>query len=465
MLRPVQEQRWDPVEGFRPALASTSAQKELRTWSLIAVGALALAGVFAFLLVLGRVMHADDIYPWLVTYFDKFLIVHVNFSFIVWFVVTGIMFMQVAALRLSDGVPLAGSLGRMALAGGLLGVAMIAGSAMTDGAPSKNNYVPAILHPVFYLGLLAFAFAAATAATRTLANGFVRKGPLEPVGAIGIASSVITLTAIAAFAVSWNRAGGMPAIAADNEDIFWAGGHILQFLNVAVMIGAWAILGGRALGRPAISPRITMSAAALLAVLALVGFGLLFAAAPLSADERYLFTQYQYALAPAPIAVGLLLTASLLGGTRAEGGSAQLARWTVLVSLGVFFTGGILGIFVDGGDTRTPAHYHGVIGGVNVALMGLFYLFVLPLLERGLVRRRGALASIILYGAGQFLHSIGLFITGGYGAPRKVAGALDLDTLGNWIGHAGIGIGGAIAVLGGILFIWIAARRLLARAA
>jgi len=465
MLRPAQEQRWDPVEGFRPALASTSAQKELRTWSLIAVGALALAGVFAFLLVLGRVMHADDIYPWLVTYFDKFLIVHVNFSFIVWFVVTGIMFMQVAALRLSDGVPLAGSLGRMALAGGLLGVAMIAGSAMTDGAPSKNNYVPAILHPVFYLGLLAFAFAAATAATRTLANGFVRKGPLEPVGAIGIASSVITLTAIAAFAVSWNRAGGMPAIAADNEDIFWAGGHILQFLNVAVIIGAWAILGGRALGRPAISPRITMFAAALLAVLGLVGLGLLFAAAPLSADERYLFTQYQYALAPAPIAVGLLLTASLLVGTRAEGGSAQLARWTVLVSLGVFFTGGILGIFVDGGDTRTPAHYHGVIGGVNVALMGLFYLFVLPLLERGLVRRRGALASIILYGAGQFLHSIGLFITGGYGAPRKVAGALDLDTLGNWIGHAGIGIGGAIAVLGGILFIWIAARRLLARAA
>jgi len=88
---------------------------------------------------------------------------------------------------------------------------------------------------------------------------------------------------------------------------------------------------------------------------------------------------------------------------------------------------------------------------------------VLPLLQRGLVRTRAATASIILYGAGQFLHSIGLFITGGYGAPRKVAGAVDLDILGNWIGHAGIGVGGVIAVIGGVMFIWIAGRRLLKR--
>ena len=96
--------------------------------------------------------------------------------------------------------------------------------------------------------------------------------------------------------------------------------------------------------------------------------------------------------------------------------------------------------------------------------MGMFYVFVLPLLERGLVRWRWPTVSLWLYGVGQFLHSMGLFIAGGYGAPRKVADtAPGLDVLGNWVGHVGIGIGGVIAVLGGIMFIWITARQLLSR--
>lgn len=464
MLRPAQEQRWDPIEGFRASLSGSRAQSELRAWSLIAVGALAIAGIFALLLVLGRVMHADDVYPWLVAYFDKFLIVHVNFSFIVWFAASGVAFMHVGAYRLGEGAPVMETTGKSALGFAALGFVLIAGAALTDGEPSKNNYVPAVIHPVFYVGLLAFAIAAVIASVRVLANGASRKGALEPVGATGLGCGAILICAMIAFAVSWNRAGGMPADAAANEDIFWAGGHILQFLNVAVMVGAWTVLTGRALGRPAVTPRTTILAMGALAALALIGVGLLFVHEPLSAEERYLFTQYQYALAPVPVVLGLIGGAALFSNDRLQGPTAVLARRTVITSLLVFFTGGILGIFVDGADTRTPAHYHGVIGGVNVALMGFFYLFVLPLLERGLIRTRGATISVVLYGAGQFLHSVGLFITGGYGAPRKVAGAVDLDILGNWIGHAGIGIGGVIAVIGGVMFIWITGRRLLRNA-
>ena len=431
---------------------------------MLAVGALAVAGIFALLLVLGRVMHAEAIYPWLLAYFDRFLVVHVNFSFIVWFVVTGIAFMQIAALRLSDGAPVLANQGRIAVACAVIGTLLIAGSGLMDGIPSKNNYVPAIIHPVFYAGLLAFALAGALAAVRALANALQRSGPLEPIGAAGLAAAAISLLALAAFAVSWNRAGGMPVTPAANEDIFWAGGHILQFLNVTVMIGGWTALGGRALGRPIVTPRVSVMAFAALVLLAAAGFTLLFVAEPLSGDERYLFTQYQFALAPVPIFIGLLAVHSLLTGSISESPAAKLARTTLVTSLIVFFTGGILGLFVDGADTRTPAHYHGVIGGVNVALMGFYFLFILPLLNRGLVRTRAATASVLLYGAGQFLHSIGLFITGGYGAPRKVAGAVDMDILGNWVGHLCIGVGGVIAVAGGVMFIWITARRLLKRA-
>ncbi|MEX0695500.1 MAG: cbb3-type cytochrome c oxidase subunit I [Rhodospirillales bacterium] len=465
MLRPAQEQRWDPVEGFRPVLSGRQTARELRGWSMIALGSLAIAGVFALLLAISRIPGADTLFPWPVAFYHKSLIIHVVFSFVVWFLAIGIIFMQTAAYRLSEGTPLAATLGKPALAAMTVAFVLLAAPALMDrGEPSLNNYVPAIIDPVYYTGLLLVGFAAVLAAVRALVNAMSRTGPLEPLGVTGLACAVVALAAMAAFAISWNRLGGMPTIAADNEDLFWAGGHIFQFFNTSLMIGCWVLLGGRALGRPPVLPKLTMSALALNAMLAIGGVTLLFVDVPFSDEERQLFTWYQYALAPAPIFVGLLALNAVLRSPAPVTPVAATARLALVLSLIVFFAGGILGIFVDGADTRTPAHYHGVIGGVNVAAMGFMLLFVLPLLERGLSRWKAARASLWLYGLGQLLHSLGLFIAGGYGAPRKVSDtAPGMDVIGNWIGHLGIGIGGVIAVIGGIIFIWIAARRILAR--
>ena len=85
MFEPAQKQRWDPIEGFRPSLSSGVAQRELRNWSLIALGALAIAGVFALLLAISRIPGADKLFPWPVAFYEKSLIIHVVFSFVVWF--------------------------------------------------------------------------------------------------------------------------------------------------------------------------------------------------------------------------------------------------------------------------------------------------------------------------------------------------------------------------------------------
>ncbi len=464
-LQPAQPQRWDPIEGFRAPLSGDAASKELRWWSVIAIGALALAGIFALLLAISRIPGADTLFPWPVAFYEKSLIIHVVFSFVVWFMACGIIFMLVAAYRLSDGAPRLPNMGRAALAAMVVAFAMLAIPALMDrGEPSLNNYIPAILNPIYYVGLLGVVLASALAAARCCANGMARGGALEPLGATGLATAAISVIAIVAFAVSWNRLGGMPTTPADNEDLFWAGGHILQFLNTAIMIGAWVFLGGRALGAPAIPPRTAIAAVTLTAVLALGGFGLLFVAEPFSVEERELYSAYQFALAPAPTLVGLWIAARLWTHPTIDSEAARTARVTLIVSFVVFFTGGFLGLFVDGADTRTPAHYHGVIGGVNVALMGFLYLFVLPLLNRGLTRWRAARASLWLYGIGQLLHSVGLFVAGGYGAPRKVADtAPGFDDILNWAGHVGIGIGGVIAVVGGVMFIWMTGRRLLQR--
>ena len=191
---------------------------------------------------------------------------------------------------------------------------------------------------------------------------------------------------------------------------------------------------------------------------------MLFIEDPLSVAERDLFTHYQYALAPVPIFVGILVAIALIKSPKSISEVGRAASICLWLSMTLFFVGGFLGIFVDGGDTRTPAHYHAVIGAVNIALMGFLYLFVLPILGRGLTKWRAVRASLWLYGMGQILHSVGLFIAGGYGAPRKVAGTSPgLDVIGNWIGHVGIGIGGVIAVLGGVMFIWMCGKKLAKR--
>ncbi len=463
--QPQQPQRWDPLEGFRPSFAPKSATKELRWWSLIAVGALALAGVFALLLAISRIPGADTLFPWPVAFYEKSLIIHVVFSFVVWFMACAIVFMQIAALRLSDGQPALATMGNTAMAAMTVAFALLAIPALLDrGEPSLNNYIPAIIDPLYYWGLLLVALATVLAAVRGLANGIQRRGALEPIGATGLAAGAISILALIAFAVSWNRLGGMPTSPAANEDLFWAGGHVLQFLNTALMIGAWLFFAGRVFGAPAMPPRLAMAALALTVVLAAGGLSLLFVEVPFSAEERELFSAYQYALAPAPTLVGGWIALRLLRMKRPPSETERTAYAALVVSLLVFFIGAFLGLFVDGADTRTPAHYHGVIGGVNVALMGFVFLFVLPLLNRPPNKWRAVRISLWLYGIGQLLHSVGLFIAGGYGAPRKVPDtAPGMDEIVNWSGHVGIGIGGVIAVIGGVMFIWIAGRCLLTR--
>jgi len=94
----------------------------------------------------------------------------------------------------------------------------------------------------------------------------------------------------------------------------------------------------------------------------------------------------------------------------------------------------------------------------------LFYCFFLPLLGRGLTIGRAARLSVWFYAFGQTFHSLGLFLAGGYGAPRKTAGTdQGIEALGAMIGLYGMGVGAIVAVTGGVMFIWICARAILRR--
>jgi len=107
------------------------------------------------------------------------------------------------------------------------------------------------------------------------------------------------------------------------------------------------------------------------------------------------------------------------------------------------------------GDSNTiiTAHYHGTGGAISLAFMGLT-LYLLPRLGYGTPNLKWATLMSYIYGAGQLFHIIGLLWSGGYGVQRKVAGAAQgLQGFAQTAGMGLMGLGGLVAVVGGVIFL------------
>jgi hypothetical protein len=455
-FRSAQPQRWSLYAPLAAVLADPAARRPLWWWSFLAILALALAGVMALLLALSRVPGIQNVFPWPLAFFEKGLVVHVVFSFVVWFLAVFGALLHLATQRLGAGRPRADALGTVAVVGTAAALWLLFVPALSDrGEPTLNNYVPVIIDPLYYAGLVALAGALALAVLRLMLNLAGRRGPLEPLSLAALAGAATYLAALTCLIIAYGSLGGRAPDFGFNEDLFWGGGHVLQFLNTGLLLVAWYILGGLALGRPLVRPSLFTVALGLLLAGAAVGLALQFWLAPFSAAQREAFTWLQYALAPPTLLVAIAGAATGAAyRTQTPLPWRHPAFLSLIASVAVFGLGGLLGLFVDGADTRTPAHYHGVIGGINLAFMGLFLTLFLPLLGRTVGRGRIVYTQIGLYAAGQVLACLGLFWAGGYGAPRKTASAAQgLADLGAKIGLYLNGIGALIAIAGGVLFI------------
>ncbi len=130
------------------------------------------------------------------------------------------------------------------------------------------------------------------------------------------------------------------------------------------------------------------------------------------------------------------------------------------MSLALFALGGAMGFLIDGSDTRTPAHYHAVITAVSVSSAGMLLTYGLKELGKPPAPPRATRLLLGLYGGGQFVASIAMFVAGGYGALRKTpAGAGSLDTVAA-AGMAVHGIASIFTILGGAAFVIVAIRAL-----
>jgi hypothetical protein len=242
----------------------------------------------------------------------------------------------------------------------------------------------------------------------------------------------------------------------------WGGGHVLQLASVAAMTAVWIVLTARATGR---SP-ISAGGARLLYVALLLPWTL----SPLlslmgtqtGAYRAAFTTLMRWGIFPVVLVVLGLCVAELLRAPR-QGPLMRrrlsgVARAALAASVGLTLLGFVLGAMIRGSNTVVPAHYHASIGGVTVAFMAMAYLLAEAIGWRLPTARACRLATCqpLVFGAGQAVFAVGFAIAGVLGMARKTYGhEQHTRTFGETIGLVVMGIGGLIAVAGGLLFLWI----------
>jgi hypothetical protein len=452
----------DPVEARYdlPIPADDTRRAIAVGWLGIALGALVLSGVFSILLVAARAPFLAPLFP-VADFFHVALVVHVDLSVLVWFVACA------GLVWTLNGAPRFPGLGWSALAFTAVGTLLMSAAPFVGrGHPVIANYVPVLDDPAFLAGLVVFTVGGAALTLRALAAPERVTFALAGADAqrFGLnAAAVSGAVAIGAFAWSWLTVPGELSGKPYYEMLFWGGGHVLQFTWTLLMLVAWLWLATLTGMRLPIGPRVTTLVFAI-GLASVFAIPVIYLAWDVTAYEhRQMLTwlmRFGGGLAILPI--GLALLAGLARAPRADGDARPL-RAALVASMTLFAVGGIIGFLIKGSDVRIPAHYHGSIVGVTLALMGLVYA-LLPRLGFAAPSRRLATLQPLLYGAGQLLHIVGLVWSGGYGVQRKVAGAAQvLRSTQEVIGMGVMGLGGLIAIAGGILFIVIVLRAMLKR--
>ncbi|HTH93847.1 MAG TPA: cbb3-type cytochrome c oxidase subunit I [Rhodocyclaceae bacterium] len=423
--------------------ANETAKRLARAWLLLGIAALIGAGLLAILLVLARTPGIDTLLP-SKDFFRAALIVHVDLSVLIWFMAFGGVLWS-----------LAGS-ARFALLG-WAGIALaVAGSALMvvspfghDPQPLLNNYIPILQQPLFLAGLVVALVGFALSLLRALLTAFpTRRDDYARTG-IYVAAIAGSLAFIG-FAVSWLHRPDYEGQALF-EAVFWGGGHTLQFQHALLMLAAWAMLLA-SLGQPLPLRPAILSILFVLATLPVLAMPVIYATTTVGSAQHVLaFAKLMEHGHGLMLPLLLLVLATLPKVWKI----ASPVKSALVASVALFIVGGILAFMIRGVNVVIPAHYHGSIVGVTLAFMGLAYV-LLPKLGFGTVEGRMARWQPWVYGGGQLIHILGLAWSGGYGVQRKVAGADQM--LLTWQQKAGMGmmgLGGLIAIIGGIMFVLV----------
>lgn len=436
-------------------------------WLLLAVLSLVFAGIFALLVALARTPVIEGYLPLGRNYIYIALVGHVILAVVIWFLAfQGFLWLRASSHEL--GAPVySPTLGWLALGCCYVGTALVVVSAIFGlGIAELANYVPVLLTPVFFAGLLAFALGITFQLINTgiAVAKAVAAGRRIPVVTVGMATAGVgVFVAFLCFGLSaWFQSSTNKAFL-DFERLFWGGGHILQAVNTITMVTAWLYLVRFVYKEEPVGNRLSTALYGLYLVFIIPAPVIYFLYDTSSQAYKDSFTMLmQWGLGPSTFVFGAVIVAKAAAKGRQQWRSAGFS--SLVLSIFVFFVGGVIAMTISGVNTKIPAHYHCVIGAVTIAFMGLFYE-MMPQLGMEIYSRRLAVIQPYLYSAGILLFAAGLYLAGAHGVARKTYGSeQNLNTLGRIVGMSIMGVGGLVAISGGIAFVYNALMTLMRRA-
>ena len=259
--------------------------------------------------------------------------------------------------------------------------------------------------------------------------------------------------AVALIAFAWSYAEVPAGIERKTyfEVLFWGGGHVLQFTWTLLMFAAWLWLTDAIGAGNLLSPRIAILLFAI-ALVSVFATPVIYLAYDVVSIEHYRLQTWLMriggGLAIVPFALAVLW--SVVTGPRASAVTAPL-KASLIWSLALFGAGGLIGLAISGSNVKIPAHYHGSIVGVTLAFMGLVY-YLLPRMGFGRPRGRLAAPARAVRRRPAPAHRRPAVVRRLRRAAQGGGRRAVLRTTEQIAGMGLMGLGGLLAVAGGILF-------------
>ena len=441
------------IDSFVLEIPDSQTRRLTIGWLLLSLGALIIGGLFTILIVLSRTPYFQEIIPW-VDFFHTALVVHVDLTVLVWFLGFAGLFWS-----LNTGTRCV-KCGWLALIVTVVGTAIFTLSPFFGaGDPLMNNYVPVLQHPLFLFGLGIFGLGF----TLQILNGLFFSKPvgskISGTGALRFGLYTALMSALVSVVMLILSYFDMPAFAEKAyyyELLFWDAGHTIQFMHIQLMLVSWLWMSSIAGVGLKLSPRVALFIffIGLVPVILTPFFYAMYDLGEAMHKQAISYLmQYGGGLAALPI--GLIITIGLFNKYRQS--IKVTPEFNALVSSVVLFgIGGVIGFMIDGSNVTVPAHYHGSIVAITLVYMGVTY-HILPRLGFRPITGKAATWQPVVYACGQIMHVFGLVWSGGYGVQRKTAAIEQgADHLERVIGMGIMGLGGLIAIIGGIMFLVIA---------
>jgi cytochrome c oxidase subunit 1 len=470
-----------------------SAESLMKVNAVAGVVALLVAGIMGLGVILTRwqevhLLPADTFYLALTSHGLNALI-----FWVIFFEIAILYFASSTLLRTRLAAP------RWAWTGFLL---MVIGAVMNNVAVFQGkssvmmtSYAPMQAAPHFYLGIILFAVGALIACFVFMGTLVIAKDDKTYEGSIPLVTfGALTACIIAIFTIASGAIILVPTFlwsigyinhidAEMYRLIWWAMGHSSQQINVAAHVSVWYLIVGILFGARPMSEKVSRSAFLLyILFLQLASAHHILVDPGISSEWKIFNTSYAMYLAVlASLIHGLTVPGSMEVAQRAKGLTKGLFEWLrkapwdnpvfsgFFLSLILFgFIGGITGVVMGTEQINliihntiyVPAHFHAtVVTGTTLTFMALTYLLIPVLFRRGIFLPWVAKMQPYVFAGGMTLMILFMLGAGTLGVSRRhwdmdfTGAALSFEYPGTaYLMMAIAGIGGVLAIAGGVMF-------------